>query len=136
MAGVLISCMTERIEADGVPSFEELGLPISQAIVINQTVYVAGQTGIKPDSNELVDGGVVAETRQTMENIGTILDAAGTSLNNLVKVTIFMRNMDDYNTVNTVYSEFVSEPYPARSAVEVSNLAGDFAVEIEAIATM
>lgn len=128
--------MVEGINADGAPSFEEFGLPISHATVHNDTVYVAGQTGISPETGELVEGGTGAQTRQTMENIETILEAAGSSLSNLVDVTVYVRDMDEFDEVNEAYAEFVDEPYPARSAVEVSDLAEDFDVEIEAVAAV
>lgn len=128
--------MPETITATAAPSFEKFGLPISHARVHNGTVYVAGQAGLDPETNEVVDGGVRAETRQTMRNIEAILDAAGTSLDHLLDVTVYARDMADFNEINAAYAEFVDEPYPARSAVEVSDLALDFTVEIEAVAAI
>lgn len=128
--------MAERVQTEGAPSFEDYGLPISQAIKHGDTVYVAGQTGGDPETGEVVEGGVAEQTRQTLENISAILEAAGTSLDNVVKATVFIEDMDDFGEVNEVYAEYMSEPYPARSAVEVSDLAIDFEVEIEVIAAL
>lgn len=126
--------MSERIRTDDAPSFETFDLPISQAVVHGDTVYVSGQTGVDPETGEMVEGGVEAETRQALENVSAILAAAGTSFDDVLKATVFVSDMDDFETVNGVYEEFVSEPYPARSAVEVGDLAMEFAVEIEVIA--
>jgi 2-iminobutanoate/2-iminopropanoate deaminase len=84
----------------------------------------------------MVTGGVEAEARQALENIGAILRAGGTTFDEVVKMTVFVDDMADFETVNAVYQEFVSEPYPARSAIEVSDLAMEFSLEIEAIATV
>lgn len=128
--------MPERIQTDEAPSFETFDLPISQAVVHGDTVYVSGQTGVDPETGEMVEGGVEAETRQALENVGAILAAAGASFDDVLKATVFVGDMDDFETVNGVYEEFVSEPYPARSAVEVGDLAMEFAVEIEVIAAV
>lgn len=126
--------MPERVQTDEALSFESFDLPISQAMVHGDTVYVAGQTGVDPATNEMVAGGVAAETRQAMENVGAILAAAGSSFADVLAATVFVADMDDFEVVNGVYEEFVSEPYPARSAVEVSDLAMEFSVEIEVVA--
>lgn len=128
--------MPTRIQTDEAPSFESFDLPISQAMVHGDTVYVSGQTGVDPETGEQVEGGVEAETRQALRNIGAVLAAAGATFDDVVKATVFVEDMDDFDTVNAVYSEFVSEPYPARSAIEASDLALAFAVEIEVIAAL
>jgi len=128
--------MPDRVHTDEAPPFDQFDLPISQAIVHGDTVYVSGQAGIDPETGEVVDGGVETETRQTLENIGSILEAAGTSLDNVVEATVFVADLDDFGAVNEIYEEYVSEPYPARSAVEVSDLAMEFAVEIEVTAAL
>lgn len=128
--------MPDRVYTDDAPSFEAFDLPISQAIVHGDTVYVAGQTGVNPETNEMVEGGVEAETRQALENVDAIPNAAGSSLDDVVKATVFVEDMADFGSVNNVNKEFVSEPYPARSAVEVSDLAMEFAVEIEVTAAL
>lgn len=126
--------MTQQVKTDEAPSFEALGLPISQAQVHNDTVYVSGQVGIDPETGELVDGGAKAQTEQTLANIEAILEAAGASVADILKVTVFVEDMNEMETVNEVYEAFMSEPYPARSAVEVSELALDCEVEIEVTA--
>lgn len=126
--------MPERVRTDDAPPFELFDLPISQAMIHGDTIYVSGQTGVVPGTGEMVEGGVEAETRQALENIRAILAAAGASFDDVIKATVFVDDMDAFGTVNAVYEEFVSEPYPARSAVEVSDLAMEFAVEIEVIA--
>lgn len=126
--------MVGSISTDEAPLKEDL--PFSQAIVHGDTVYVSGQVGTDPDTGEIVDGGVQAETRQIMENISAILGAAGTSMDNLVKATVFLDDIDEFEEFNEVYREYLTEPLPARSAFEVSDLAIDIAVEIEVIAAI
>ena len=126
--------MVERVSTDDAPN--KTALPFSQGIVHGDTVYTSGQVGVDPRTGELVEGGVRAETRQTMENVAAILEAAGASLDSAVKATVFLTDMNDFDEFNEVYSEFVDEPRPARSAVEVSALASDYAVEIEMVAAV
>ena len=109
--------------------------PFSQAIEDGDRIYVSGQGPIDPASDEILDGDVAAQTARTLENVDAILQAAGCSLDDVVKTTVFVRDMDDYDAVNEVYGEYLSEPYPARSAVEIVRLPVDIDVEIEAIAT-
>jgi 2-iminobutanoate/2-iminopropanoate deaminase len=110
--------------------------PFSQAIIDGSTIYTAGQGGVDPDTGEIVDGGIEAETRQTLENIETILEAAGVSLDDVVKINIYLTDMDDYEEMNATYDEFFEEPFPVRSAVEVSDLPIDICIEIEAVAQL
>lgn len=124
----------EVVNTDDAPTFDNV--PISQGIIHGDTVYVSGQVGVDPDTGAMVDGGVAAQTDQILNNIATILSAADTSLNNVVKATVFIEEMDAFETVNEVYTDYFSEPYPARSAVEVSELAMDFEVEIDVIAAL
>jgi 2-iminobutanoate/2-iminopropanoate deaminase len=126
--------MVEQVTTDGAPGGERL--PFSQGIVHGDTVYVSGQVGIDPGTGEVVEGGIRAETRRTMENVAAILEAAGSSLENVIKATVFLDDMAEFESFNEVYAEFVEEPLPARSAVEVSDLAVDVAVEIEVIAAV
>ncbi len=109
--------------------------PYSQGIVDGDTVYVSGQGPIDPESGEIIDGDIQDETRRTMENISAVLEAAGTSLDNVVKATVFVQDMDDYGAINEVYEGYLNEPYPARSAVQIEDLPVDIGVEIEVIAT-
>lgn len=131
-----ISPCRSTIHTDDAPTFDTDEVPLSQATVHDDTVYVSGQVGIDPEMGELVDDGVEAEARQALENIEAILTAADTSFDDVVEATMFLTDVDDFETVNQVYGEFVPEPYPARSAFEVGDLAASFAVEIEVVAAL
>jgi 2-iminobutanoate/2-iminopropanoate deaminase len=126
--------MVEQVSTDDAP--HSGSLPFPQAVLHGDTVYVSGQVGIDPATGEVVEGGIRAETRRTMENVAAILEAAGSSLESAVKLTVFLTDMDDFGAFNEVYTEFFDERLPARSAVEVSDLSSDLAVEIEAIAAV
>lgn len=110
--------------------------PFSQAIVDENTIYTAGQGGVDPATGDVVDGGIVEQTRQTLRNVGAVLEAAGASLDDVVKVNVYLTDMADYDDLNATYDEFFTDPYPARSAVEVSDLPIDICVEIETIARL
>lgn len=112
---------------------ETEGLPFSHAIKANGMIYLSGQIGNIPGTLNLRDG-VAAQTRQTMENIETVLEAAGASLYDVVKCTVFLENMDDYPAMNEVYAEFWEGPPPARSAFGAEGLALGALLEIECIA--
>jgi 2-iminobutanoate/2-iminopropanoate deaminase len=109
--------------------------PYSQAVLAEGRLYLSGQIGIDPATGHVVSGSVEAETRQVMQNLGAVLEAAGMRHANLVKCTIYLRNMDDFAAVNAVYGTFF-EPgkEPARETVEVSRLPRDVNVEISGIA--
>jgi len=121
----------EEIATDQAPS--AIG-PYSQAILDDGRVYVSGQGPVDPETDEVVSEDIGEQTAQTLENIAAILDAADTSLDQIVKAKVFVTDMDDYEVVNEVYAEYMSEPYPARAAVEVSRLPIEIGVEIEVIA--
>lgn len=109
--------------------------PYNQAVVINGLVFTAGQIAIDPATNQLLPGDVEAQTRLVMENLGALLNAAGASLERVIKTTIFLKDMNDFPRVNAVYGSFFEEASaPARSTVEVSRLPKDVLVEIECIA--
>jgi len=107
--------------------------PYSQAIVVNDMVFTSGQIALKPDGSFL-DGDVEAQTTQVLENLQAVLSEAGSSLQKVVKTTIFLANMDDFAKVNGVYGAFFKEHKPARSTVGVKTLPRNALVEIEAIA--
>lgn len=110
--------------------------PYSHAVRCGAMVYTAGQVGLDPQRGSLVEGGIQAQTRQALENLQTVLKAAGTDLSNVVKTTVFLKNMADFQAMNQVYGAFfVAEP-PARSAVEVAALPLGALVEIEAVAVV
>jgi len=121
----------EEIATDQAPSATG---PYSQAILDDGRVYVSGQGPVDPETDEVVSEDIGEQTAQTLENIAAILDAADTSLDQIVKAKVFVTDMDDYEVVNEVYAEYMSEPYPARAAVEVSRLPIEIGVEIEVIA--
>ncbi|MEA2008804.1 MAG: RidA family protein [Chloroflexota bacterium] len=108
--------------------------PYSAGVKAGNLVFTAGQLGINPASGEFVPGGIEAETRQALKNLSAVLEAAGTSLANVVKTTVFLRDMADFGAMNAVYAEFFTGNYPARSAVQPACLPKDAAVEIEAVA--
>ena len=108
--------------------------PYSQAVRAENLLITSGQLGLDPSTGVLPEG-VEKQTRQSLENIGTILTEAGLSLTNVVKTTVFIRNMDDFARVNGIYASFFGEHKPARSCVEVSALPKNGLVEIEVIAS-
>ena len=107
--------------------------PYSQAVRVGAALYTSGQLGLDPATGSLPEG-VEAQTRQSLSNIGAILDAAGYAVTDVVKTTVFVRSMDDFARVNAVYSAFFGDHKPARSCVEVSRLPKDGLVEIEVVA--
>ena len=108
--------------------------PYSQAVRAENMVYTAGQIGLDPATMEIVGGGVEAETRQVLNNLKQVLEAANSGLNYVVKTTVFLRDMADFPKMNAVYAEFFPENPPARSTVAVAALPKGVAVEIETIA--
>lgn len=110
--------------------------PYSQAINMGNMVFTSGQLGINPDTGNLVEGTIQDETRQSLNNLKAVLEAAGTTLNKVVKTTVFIKDMNQFALINEVYGEFFSEHKPARSCVEVARLPKDGNVEIEAIAVV
>lgn len=108
--------------------------PYSQGIIDDGRVYVSGQGPVDPETGEVVSEDVSEQTAQTLQNIGAILDAAGTSFESILHANVYVTDMDNYDEVNEVYAEYMSEPYPARAAMEVSRLPIEIEVEIEVIA--
>jgi 2-iminobutanoate/2-iminopropanoate deaminase len=112
------------------------GAPYSQAIQAGGFVFVSGQLSLRPGDKELTGGDVGAQTEQVFANLRAILEAAGTSLDKLVKTTVFLQNLDDFAGMNEVYAKHVGDRPPARSTVEVAKLPSGALVEIEAIAVV
>ncbi len=108
--------------------------PYSQAIRAGSFVFVSGQIPIEPTTGEMVSGDIQSQTRRVMENIKAVLEAAGGSLNSIVKTTIFLKSLEDFNSVNEIYGSFFKDAPPARATVEVSNLPKGARIEIEAVA--
>lgn len=110
--------------------------PYSQAIRTGELVFTAGQLGIDPRSGELAGDGVAQQAERAIANLEAILRAAGTGLDSLVKVTVFLADIADWPAVNEVYARLIPEPFPARSAFAVKDLPRGARVEIEAVATV
>ena len=108
--------------------------PYSQAIKVGNLVFTSGQIPIDPATGSFVEGGIKEQTRQSLQNVQAILKEAGLTMEHVVKTTVFMADMNDFADMNTVYSTFFSEPFPARSAVAVKTLPKGALVEIEVIA--
>jgi len=110
--------------------------PYSQAVVANGFVYTAGQLGLLPETMKMVEGGVQEQAQQALINLQQVLTAAGSSLDQVVKTTVFLANMDDFAAMNAIYATFFTQNPPARSAVEVARLPLGALVEIEAVALL
>jgi len=108
--------------------------PYSAGVRVGNLVFTAGQLGIDPLTGQFVSDEVVEQTRQALKNLKSVLEAGGTALENVVKTTVFLQDMNDFAAMNAVYAEFFTENFPARSAVQVARLPKDAAVEIEAVA--
>ncbi|XP_066584589.1 rutC family protein UK114 [Prorops nasuta] len=108
--------------------------PYNQAIQVDRTVYLSGVVGLDPTTNKLVEGGISMEARQSLINMKNVLEAANSSFDNVIKVTIFLNNIEDFAAVNDVYKEFFTKNFPARSTFQVGKLPLGAGVEIEAIA--
>jgi 2-iminobutanoate/2-iminopropanoate deaminase len=123
--------MKHAVETQAAPT--AIG-PYSQAVTHGDLIFCSGQIGIDPASGAMIAGGIEAETRRVLDNLREVLAAAGLKLSNVIKTTIFLISLADFDTVNRIYSEHFSAPFPARSTVQVSALPRHARVEIEAIA--
>ncbi len=113
--------------------------PYSQAIKIDNAdsiVFVSGQVSIDPNSGEAIEGNIKEQTRRCIENIKGIVQDSGGKLEDITKVTVYLKDIEKFEEMNEVYEEYFGDSEPARAAVEVSDLAADFEIEIEAIATL
>jgi 2-iminobutanoate/2-iminopropanoate deaminase len=124
--------MKKVISTDKAPA--AIG-PYSQAIEVNGMVFTSGVIPVVPSTGEIPEGSV-AQARQAFENIKNLLEASGSSMDKVVKTTVFIKEMNDFAAINEVYAEFFAAPYPSRSCVEVARLPKDVMLEIEAIATV
>lgn len=110
--------------------------PYSHAIIVNGMIYTAGQIATVPATGALAEGGIQAQTRQVLENIRAVLEAAGSGLNKVVKCNVYLQSMDDFTAMNEVYASFFPEKPPARTTVEVARLPRNALIEIETVATV
>lgn len=125
--------MMETISTENAP--DAIG-PYSQAVKSGNLVFCSGQIPIDPATGEFVSDQVTEQTRQVLKNLSAVLEAAGTSLNNVVKTTVFLLDMNEFAQVNEVYAEFFSENKPARATVQAARLPRDTRVEIDCIAVI
>jgi 2-iminobutanoate/2-iminopropanoate deaminase len=116
------------------PQAEQRGLPFSEAVRAGDFLFLAGQVGDDRATGKLVPGGIVPEARQTLQHIKEVLERNGSSLADVVKCTVFLADIGEWSTFNTVYREFFKKPFPARSALGASGLAQGARVEVECIA--
>ncbi len=121
----------EIIHTDRAP--KAIG-PYSAGVKAGQLIFTAGQLGIVPETGNIIEGGIEQETRQALLNMQAILEQAGSSLERVVKTTVYLRDMADFSRMNNIYAEFFKASPPARSAIQVAALPKGAAVEIEAIA--
>ena len=111
--------------------------PYSQGVATTGLVITSGQLGLNPETGAFPEGGIAEQTRQSLENVKAVLEAAGSGMDKVIKTTVFLKDMNDFAAMNAVYAEFFGEGgFPARSAIEVARLPKDGLVEIEAIAAV
>jgi len=122
----------EIIQTDKAPS--AIG-PYSQAVLspCSKTLYCSGQISLNPQTGKIVGSNAAEQAKQVLENLTAVISASGANLSQVVKTTIYVKSMDDFAAVNTVYGSFFTEPFPARATVEVARLPKDVLVEIDAI---
>ena len=110
--------------------------PYSQAIKVGEFVYTSGQVAIDPATGEFIDGGTAEQTERVLKNVAAVLEAAGSSLDQVVKTLVFLADMDDFTAMNEVYGKFFTAAPPARSTVQAARLPKDARIEIEAVAVI
>ena len=111
--------------------------PYSQAVITGDMVYTSGMIPVVPATGEIAEGGVEAQAEQALENLKALLEAAGSSMENVVKTTVFIKDMNDFGKINAVYAKYFTEgAYPSRSCVQVARLPKDVLLEIEATAVL
>lgn len=122
--------MKQIISTDQAPA--AIG-PYSQAVEVNGLVFTSGVIPIVPATGELVNGGIEAQAEQALSNLKALIQASGADIKNTVKTTVYIKNMDDFSTINDIYAKYFTSDFPARSCVEVARLPKDVLIEIEAI---
>jgi 2-iminobutanoate/2-iminopropanoate deaminase len=121
----------QQVITEGAP--KAIG-PYAQGVTVGDTLYVSGQIGLEPTTARLVGGGVVPETEQVLENLLAVVHGAGFARTDVVKTTVYVTDLGDFQAVNEVYGRYFSEPYPARATVQVAALPKGARVEIDAVA--
>lgn len=119
-----------------IPGASPSRAPISPAIVAGDLVFTSGQIGIDPKTGQMAPGGLEAEAEQVLKNLAAVLDAAGSSMSQVVKATVFLADMNDYAAMNEIYRRHFNKDFPARSAVQVAKLPANARIEIEAVALL
>lgn len=119
----------KQISTDKAPA--AIG-PYSQAIISGSTMFCSGQIPLDPETGAIPEG-VEAQAEQALTNVKNLIESAGASIDNVVKTTVFIKNMDDFGKINEIYAKYFTEPFPARSCVEVARLPKDVLLEVEAI---
>jgi 2-iminobutanoate/2-iminopropanoate deaminase len=136
----LVGCQSAdsplKVEHLNTPEYREMGVPFSEAVRVGDMLYLSGQVGNVPGQLVLVDGGMEAEARQTMENIKATLERYGSDMSEVVKCTVFLDDMSQWGAFNEVYRPYFPENPPARSAVGAAGLALGAAVEVECFAAL
>lgn len=125
--------MKKPVQIEGAPA--PIG-PYSQGIVTGNLMFISGQICIDPKTGKMNDNSIDQETHQVMKNIGALLQAQGLSFKHIIKGSIFLKNLEDFDAVNKVYASYLDAPYPARECVEVAKLPKDVSVEISVIASL
>ena len=110
--------------------------PYSQAVLVNGMLFTSGVIPIDPETNTPVEGDVTVQARQAIGNLKNLIEASGSSMDKVVKTTVFIKDMNDFGKINDIYKDFFTSDFPARSCVEVARLPKDVLIEIEAIATV
>lgn len=125
--------MKKKIHTDHAPA--AIG-PYSQAICAGNTIYISGQIPVDPTTGNIDAADIAGQTKQSLENIKAILEAAGAGMDSIVKTTVLLADINDFGAMNEVYKTYFAEPFPARAAFQAANLPKDAKVEIEAIAVL
>ncbi len=123
--------MVKVVKTDKAPG--AIG-PYSQGIDLGNIIFFSGQVPLIPETGEMASGGIEGQAKQAFENVRGLLESQGLDFSNVVKTTVFLDDMGDFNTVNEIYAQYFVEPYPARSAVEVAKLPKGALIEVEVIA--
>ena len=108
--------------------------PYSQAVKYGNIIFTSGAIGVDPGTGAFVEGGIQAQTKKCLENVKAILEASGSSLENVLKTTVFIKDMNDFSKINEIYGQYFTEKQPGRSCVEVARLPKDALIEIEVVA--